>query len=149
MRTDARYIRAVNTTNPSAWALSLTNVLLVSTPMIDSLNDPVISELVLRTRRALSRMRRWNFSDTHQTTGSTVITRSASRHSMTSMAPVRPIMMVKPQIMSTNPHDRMLVNRSQSAVRRAISQPTGRRSKNENDSFCRFAKASNRMSWLT
>ena len=67
---------------------------------------------------------------------------------MTSMAPARPSMMANPQIMSRKPQARMPVRRSQSAVKRVISQP-GRRSKYENDNFCRFVNASKRMSWLT
>ncbi len=39
------------------------------------------------------------------------------------------------------PHARMFASRSQSDVIRAISQPTGRWSKNENDSRCRFSNA--------
>ena len=105
-------------------------------------------ELVLRTRRAVLRMRLRNFADSQPTAGMTAIATRASCQCITSMAAAMPTIMVVPQTRSRNAQARMSVSLRQSAVRRAISQPTVRWSKYENDSRCRFANASRRMSWL-
>ena len=108
----------------------------------------MIRELVLRTRRAVLRMRLRNLADTQPTAGMTAIATRASCQCITSIAAAMPTIMVVPQTKSRNAQARMSVSLRQSAVSRAISQPTGRWSKYENDSRCRFAKASRRISWL-
>ena len=85
-------------------------------------------ELVRRTSRALARMRLRNFADTQATAGRIAIASSASCQFIISMAAAMPSGMVMPQTTSRNAHAKMSVKRLQSDVRRAISQPVGRKS---------------------
>ncbi len=83
-------------------------------------------ELVARTCLALARMRFWKPVEIHHSTGRIDSTTSASCQFITSMLMLIPIIIVPPQMRSRKPQARMLDNRSQSDVIRAMSQPTGR-----------------------
>ena len=128
LMTDAECISSVRSPNFFRFSASLTNALLVCTPMILSLYVPVILELVFLTIRALDSILCWNFKLTQASTGNTDSTINPRVKSMTSIAIAMPNIIVQPQTRSSIPQARIFESRSQSEVILAINQPTGRKS---------------------
>ena len=75
-------------------------------------------------------------------------TTTVSAGDITSIAMTDPSITVVPHTRSSTPQAKMFDRRSQSDVMRAMSQPTGRLSKNAKDRCCTFRNAAWRMSWL-
>ena len=85
----------------------------------------MILELILRTSRYSTMMRRLNWNATMTMTGMIRLTMAASCQSMMAMKNTAVAMLMMPQVTSSSPHVTSSARRSVSDVTRDMIQPTG------------------------
>ena len=114
-----------------------------------SLYWPVISLLSLRARRYSTRIRFLNHAATYTKIGIIAATIRVSFQLMVSMNVNAVRILTSAQVTSSKPQETNSAIRWVSEVRRDIIQPTGVRSKYENDRRCKWLKMRARKSYCT